>query len=218
MFHFFNVFDLALWAGAFLISLAFHEAAHAFVAYRLGDPTAKIEGRLTLDPFKHIDVFGILAIFIMHFGWGKPVPVNPSYFKNPRRDNALVALAGPMTNLLLCAFGILLSSILLIAFPILSDGALAQFLSVFIWINALLGFFNLIPLPPLDGGSILLGILPRSLVPPVDSFLRQHGIVLFFSLLAVDLFFGIPIITGPISICAELFMRTIAFGIQLLFQ
>ncbi|QQS58884.1 site-2 protease family protein [Candidatus Peregrinibacteria bacterium] len=202
----FNVLNIALIAGAFLVSLGFHEAAHAFVAYRLGDPTAKIEGRLTLNPFAHIDIFGALAIFIVNFGWGKPVPVNPAFFSNPRRDNALVALAGPSTNLVLCTIGIFLFGALQTFLPVLSGGALHKFLLVFITINASLAFFNLIPLPPLDGGSVLLGILPESLVPTVSDFLGRHGVVLFFSLLAVDLFLDIHIITGPVIFLTDLFI------------
>ena len=191
--------DILILILAFLLSLSFHESAHAFAAHYLGDSTAKDAGRLTLNPIAHIDPFGALAILLVHFGWGKPVPVNPSNFSNPRRDNALVAFAGPASNFTLAfvSMGILL---LLSRF---SFGSLTSFFQILVELNLLLGLFNLIPLPPLDGGSVLLGILPKKIVPTVSNLLGNHGSILFFTLLAINLFFNIPIFTAPISFLAE---------------
>ncbi len=192
-------FDILLIVFAFLISLSFHEAAHAFAAHYLGDSTAKHAGRLTLNPMAHIDLFGALAILLIHFGWGKPVPVNPRNFSHPRRDNALVAFAGPLSNFIL-AF--LATGIVMLLGGFLSEFFLS-FFQTLVWLNLFLGFFNLIPLPPLDGGAVLLGILPKKIVPLVSDFLENHGAVLFFTLLATDLFFHIPIFTGPVGFLAE---------------
>ena len=134
----------------FIPALIIHEFSHAYVAYKLGDPTPKAMGRLTLNPLAHLDLVGTLAIFLIGFGWAKPVPINPYNFKNIRRDTALVSLAGPGANFILAIIG------LFILYLIGNN----WFLEPFILINIVLGTFNLIPLGPLDGFKILSGILP----------------------------------------------------------
>lgn len=153
-------------ALAFIISLVaaitIHEAAHALVAYRLGDPTAKIAGRLTLDPRSHLDPIGTLALLIVGFGWGKPTPFDPFNLRNVKRDSALISVAGAASNFLL-AFA--LSLPYLIAYFThnlnLAIADIYQVLSTAIWINIILGVFNLIPVAPLDGFKVLAGLLPR---------------------------------------------------------
>ena len=135
--------------GGLIIALAFHEAAHAFVAYKLGDSTAKMAGRLTINPLKHLDPFGTLALIFFRFGWGKPVPVNPRNFKNPAVGNLLVALAGPATNILIA---LVLGGITILLPP---NSLLTLVISTVVYINILLAFFNLLPIPPLDGSKIL---------------------------------------------------------------
>lgn len=135
--------------GGLIIALAFHEAAHAFVAYKLGDSTAKMAGRLTVNPLKHLDPFGTLALIFFRFGWGKPVPVNPRNFKNPAVGNFLVALAGPATNILIA---LVLGGITFLLPP---NSLLTLVISTVVYINILLAFFNLLPIPPLDGSKIL---------------------------------------------------------------
>lgn len=131
-----------------LISLTIHEAAHAYAAFKLGDDTAKNEGRLTLNPLAHLDPIGTLALIFFRIGWGKPVPVNPNNFKNPPLHNFFVALSGPLSNLALS----LIAAILL---RIFSQSDLAtSFLSLFIVLNTFLMIFNLLPIPPLDGSKI----------------------------------------------------------------
>ena len=153
-----------------LIALTFHEFAHGYMAYKLGDPTAKNFGRLTLNPLKHLDPIGTICMIFFHFGWAKPVPINSRYFKKPRRDMALTAAAGPIMNFILAFFGVLVCRILtkiFVAFPAQSNfvyyiqyAALTLF-SYFHMLNLSLGVFNLIPIPPLDGSRIFYIFLPQ---------------------------------------------------------
>ncbi len=150
-----------------LLAVTFHELAHGWVAYKLGDPTAKEAGRLTLNPIKHLDVLGTIVFFVTRMiGWAKPVPVNPFNFRNPKRDMAWVAVAGPAMNILLAVgFTILLKVLLLIPLNPTSSLVrvfmpLALMFKAGIIINVGLAIFNIIPIPPLDGSKILEGVLP----------------------------------------------------------
>jgi Zn-dependent protease len=140
-----------------LISVSVHEYCHALTAYKLGDPTAKYLKRLTLDPRAHIDPVGAVFLLLVGFGWGKPVPFNPINLKNPKRDSALIALAGPFSNFVLAVF----MTILIKIFG--SGGLVGGFLYLGVFYNLFLGFFNLLPFGPLDGFKIVLGFLPNSL-------------------------------------------------------
>ena len=153
-----------------LLAVILHEVAHGYVAEKFGDPTARLLGRLNLNPIRHLDPIGTLAVFVFGFGWARPVPVNAGNFRHPRRDMIWVALAGPLTNLALAV----ISAIFLKGLSLLELTALGSseyFLQVVmplrmmagfsLYINALLGVFNLVPVPPLDGGRILTGILPE---------------------------------------------------------
>jgi Zn-dependent protease len=168
------VFEIAVWLVPLVIAIVFHEVAHGLVARRLGDPTAAEAGRLTFNPIKHVDPFGTvilpLLLAVTHagaiFGWAKPVPVNYSRLTHPRRDMILVALAGPGMNFVLAVIG----AIVLAATLLLSGGAktfattlIAANALNFVLINIFLGVFNLIPVPPFDGGHVVEGLLPRSL-------------------------------------------------------
>lgn len=158
-----NIQDLIIQIPVFLFALTIHEYSHGYVAMLCGDQTAKMEGRLTLNPLKHLDPLGTLAIFLIHFGWAKPVPVDPRNFRNPHRDMILVSLAGPMSNLATMVAS--LFALILIAYfgqglpPFLAQPIIAM-LSVSIWINSILAIFNMIPIPPLDGSKVLMGLLP----------------------------------------------------------
>ncbi len=169
---------------ALLITLTVHEASHALVAYYLGDPTAKLKGRLTLNPIPHLDLMGSLIFLVTQtIGWAKPVPVNPGNFKTPVRDSALTALAGPMSNFIF-AF--------VIALPLKYLGSyMPEALSLFLWmlfhVNVLLGIFNLFPFPPLDGSKILGLIIPRRWYAKYDNYL-ENGVKYFVAIILIDSF------------------------------
>ena len=144
----------------FLI-LPIHEMAHGFVAYKLGDPTAKNLGRLTINPFAHIDYIGAALILVFGFGYAKPVPVNPFYFKRPKRDMALTALAGPVSNILVALVALILYRVFFkFTYGTALGSVILSFLSFFITTNIHLAVFNLIPIPPLDGSRIVAWLLP----------------------------------------------------------
>ena len=149
-------------APAALIAIIFHEVSHGLMSYWLGDPTPKVEGRLTLNPMKHLDPIGTLCLIVFKFGWAKPVRVNPRYYKNPKWGMALVGLAGPLANYL-TAFLAGLFCILMIRFAPATQltEIVCTFLMYVIMINVGLGTFNLIPIPPLDGSKIVGAILPE---------------------------------------------------------
>lgn len=137
------------------VAIIFHELAHGLMAYILGDDTAKKAGRLSLNPLKHIDLIGFVFLLLFRFGWAKPVPVNPFNFKNRKRDTILVSLAGPFTNFLIAIIVSFMLVFVKIRNPILLD-----ILIITLWYNIMLGVFNLLPFPPLDGSKILASLLP----------------------------------------------------------
>ena len=148
---------LLFWATCIVLGITVHEAAHCWTSTKLGDPTPGLAGRVTLDPLAHLDPLGTLLIFLIGFGWGKPSPFNPTYFKHYKRDTATVAIAGPTSNILfLLAAALLLKISVTFGLPSLWD----RFLAVAIEANLLLAVFNLIPIPPLDGSKLIYAILP----------------------------------------------------------
>lgn len=166
-----------LLAGALIVSICIHEFSHALAAYKLGDPTAKYLGRLTLNPKAHLDPVGTLFLLFVGFGWGKPVPFNPLNLKNPKRDAALISLAGPASNFILAV-------ILSLPFKYLGINSLTGvFLGLTILYNLTLGFFNLIPFGPLDGNKIVYGFLPYNLSVQWEDFQRYGTYILMFLVL-----------------------------------
>ncbi len=206
-----DVINKILFAGPpILIALTFHEYAHAYVANRLGDPTARLMGRLTLNPLKHLDPFGTILLFIANFGWAKPVPVDPSHFKNPPRDMLWVALAGPVSNVILAAaFSAIyrMNAAGLLQFPE-GSGFFISMLRYAIFINLVLAFFNLIPIQPLDGSKILYGLLSPEAARGYARFESYGpfvliGLIIFGQVAGVSIFWRI--IGPPVELFAWLF-------------
>ena len=188
------IINLLLTIPVVLMALSFHEAAHALIAYKLGDRTAYNLGRVTMNPIKHLDPFGFLCMLLVGFGWAKPVPINTRYFKNPKRDMAICGLAGPIANLLLALIFAALfkgTSILFasITYPnetvFIMAWLFREFLSMGIILNVGLAVFNLLPIPPLDGSRLLTAVLPWRLA----SKLVQYERVISLGLMVL-LFFG----------------------------
>ena len=176
--------QIIILAPPLLFSLTIHEYAHGYVAYQLGDPTAFNQGRLTLNPLKHLDPMGVLCFFILKIGWAKPIPVNPSYFKNPRKDLLWVSLAGPGINVVAVLGSALLVKLFTLFVhlgPAFIMMPIMQMLVMSVWINCILAVFNLVPIPPLDGSKILLGMLPPDLAK-VYARLEPYGFIILLGL------------------------------------
>ena len=181
-----------------VMALSAHESAHGYAAYKLGDPTARSLGRITLNPVKHFDLFGFLSMLVFHIGWAKPVPINARYFKNPRRDFAIVGAAGPLSNVALALIHLLILRLVMLfstnAFKngMLTEGLGLAILSVVVYIlymgvamNVILAIFNLIPVPPFDGSRIFYAFLPPKWyfgVMKYERYIMIGCILLFFAL------------------------------------
>ena len=185
----FDVSFFILTLPILLVVITVHEFSHALVADRLGDPTPRLAGRLTLNPVAHIDPIGFLMLIVVRFGWAKPVPINPYNFRNPRSGALLVSLAGPVANFLFAW----IVAIILRTVPIGSD-LLAQIMSYTIFINLALGVFNLIPIPPLDGSHVLEFFLPPHRYEIMQQ-LEQYG----FIILILIIFAGQPLLFAVID-------------------
>jgi len=201
MFDFPSIQELAIRIPVFLLALTIHEYAHGWVADRLGDQTARLQGRLSLNPLAHLDPIGTIAIVLIGFGWARPVPVDVRYLRKPRRDMMLIAAAGPVSNLVMAALAAFASRMI-------PWGALGMewawvilplrvMLYMGVGVNVLLAVFNLLPIPPLDGSRVLSGLLPlRQAIS--YSRLEPYGFLLIFVLFftgIMDPVFGVAIRT-----------------------
>lgn len=169
---------------ALVVAISIHEAAHAFAAYKLGDSTAKLQGRLTLNPLAHLDIAGTIMLFIAGFGWGKPVPVNPYNFKNPVKDQALVSFAGPLSNFIAA----LVFSVPLNYLGESMPSWLFVGLATIVDLNIILGIFNLLPFPPLDGSKIFAIFVPKKYQAKYFEVLKRSQVGFLIFILA-DIFF-----------------------------
>lgn len=194
---------------AFVFTIIIHEVSHGFVADRLGDPTARLSGRLTLNPIPHIDIYGsvLLPIFLIlvHspflFGWAKPVPIDPYNLKNPKKDAAAIALAGPLSN-------ILIATILALVYRFVQVQTVSGVILQVIAFNVALAVFNLLPIGPLDGSKILVGLLPNREAHEFDMFMNRYGLML--------LVFSIFPVFGGISLVSYVLYPIISIVLNLL--
>ena len=210
-----------------LLAVTLHEVAHGFIADKFGDPTARLLGRLTLNPIKHLDPIGTIALLVFGFGWARPVPVNPNNLRRAQKDMIWVSLAGPTANLLLALFSALLLRVIVYTAAMLPEGSqilplinpIGLMAAFGLYINIILCLFNLLPIPPLDGGRVLMGILPEK----QSQILRR--IEPFGMLLIVFLIFGTsiwkttlgPAIHSVVSMMAGPHMDVVEQTMRLLF-
>ena len=211
------LFKLSVMLVPGMLAIVCHEVSHGYIAWRYGDPTAKMMGRLTLNPIKHIDIFGTLMIFIVGIGWAKPVPVVSENLRNPKRDMIWVAAAGPITNIILATISaFLLRGLVSIGNPAGSDSSLSMLieplvmmLAFSVYINLLLAIFNMIPVPPLDGGRVLAGLLPYRQASVLARIEPYGMIIIIFLVFFTNIFsyvispllnVGVNLLAGPQSV------------------
>ena len=181
--------DLFYSIPAVLIAIITHEWAHGFISYVLGDPNPKHDGRLSLNPLKHLDLVGTICLLVFHFGWAKPVQVNPNYYKNQKLGMVLTALAGPVMNFLIAIIAVAIV-LFLVTTTTSTTGITYYLLNVFKYtaiISIGLGVFNLIPIPPLDGSKVLFSFLPESVYFSYMKY-ERYGMLILFALLAFGFF------------------------------
>ena len=196
----------------FLITITVHEVAHAYVAWRLGDPTARAMGRITFNPLRHLDPFGFIMLMVLGFGWAKPVPINPRNFRNERAGMAMSALAGPASNILMCIAGVIIFHLIFrVAYAMENFNmviiAALTFFYQFAMLNVWFATFNMIPIPPLDGSRIINYFLPPRL-SYYYSYVERYGVIILMVLMYSGIFArriypGFPdLLFGPLSTVA----------------
>jgi len=184
--------QIAIMLPALIFAFTIHEISHGLMAYLLGDATAKRDGRLSLNPIRHIDPLGLIFILFAGFGWAKPVMVNPNNLKNPKVDMALISIAGPISNFIMAFLAVMLMyPFLVLNLPMY----VIQVLSAFITLNIVLGVFNLLPVPPLDGSKVVAGLLPDALYERLPQFSR-YGMVILLLLMVTGV---LADVIGPIT-------------------
>lgn len=216
--------QLVLLLPIMLFAISLHETAHGFVAWKLGDPTARNLGRLTLNPIKHIDPVGFIVLLLFGFGWAKPVPINARYFKNPKWGFALTAIAGPLTNFLLGIVNAMLCGVFAVIYEVkAASGSTGMALSILFWtaiffqlaahLNFVYSVFNMIPVPPYDGSRLLFAFLPQRTYFSIMRYERQ----IMLGLLALLVVSSYLLPVSPFSWVADkltlLFAEPVARGV-----
>ncbi|MBO8131483.1 MAG: site-2 protease family protein [Candidatus Marinimicrobia bacterium] len=205
-----NLQEIILLIPPILLALTFHEYMHGYVAYKLGDPTPKMAGRLSLNPLIHLDPLGTIMLFIVRFGWARPVPVNPSYFRDPKRGMLYTSLAGPSANMVIALLSGLFLRILRGGFleflpdQILKPIAIMTILSI--QINVALAIFNLLPIPPLDGSKIFFSLLPKRYEEVAFKY-ERYGSIILFGIIMISWGTGISIFGAIIYPFVDFFTR-----------
>ena len=214
------IISLLFWILAFVVAITIHETAHAWMADKLGDPTPRAMGRLSLNPMVHYDKVGTTLLLVLvvlravgvpviPFGWAKPVQFDPYNLKNPRRDAALISLAGPFSNI---ALAILLSILVrFVASPFSPLSFIYIIMEPLIILNIVLAIFNLLPIHPLDGGKVLVGLLPKKEAYEADLFMKRYGLIILF-LLIFPAFGGVSPIFLVISPIINFFLGVLIPG------
>ena len=180
--------DMLLAVVPALICITLHELSHGFVAYKLGDNTAKNMGRLTLNPIMHIDIFGLIMMVVLKFGWAKPVPVNMRNFKNPKRDMAITALAGPLSNVLICCVVLFIYGLVYLPCNLAGTefaGSLLYAVYITAYLSIALAIFNILPIPPLDGSKVLFSLMSDESYMKLMRY-ERYGMLLLLVLIVTD--------------------------------
>lgn len=212
----FDIQHFIITISVLIMAITIHEFSHAFVSDRLGDPTPRREGRLSLLPPDHLDLFGTIMMIVstisgFGIGWGKPVHTDPSNFRNPRRDMGISALAGPVSNLLQAVVFAFILRVAISTSP--PSGPVLQFLLVGVVINLSLAFFNLIPIAPLDGSWVLTALLPKQMAIAYRSWMISYGPLIFLAI--IFLFRGLigKIIGPPVLFCLHILLPSLTPGL-----
>ena len=200
-----NPISLIITAISLIIAITIHEFSHALAADRLGDPTPRSQNRLSLNPLRHLDPMGTIMLILFHFGWGKPVQIDPYNLRNPRRDELIISLSGPLSNLILAT---LLA--LTINFLPQTDFSFAL-ISTTIQFNVILAIFNLVPIPPLDGSKILINLLPSDKSIEWEKALNQYGPFILLAMIFLRLPNGGTIISIIISPMIIFILKILSF-------
>lgn len=199
--------DMLLAVIPALICITLHELSHGFVAYKLGDNTAKNMGRLTLNPIKHIDIFGLIMMVVFKFGWAKPVPVNMRNFKNPKHDMAITALAGPLSNVLICCVVLFIYGMVYLPCNLAGTefaGSLLYAVYITAYLSIALAIFNIIPIPPLDGSKVLFSLMSDEGYMKLMRY-ERYGMLLLLALIVTDVL-GNPLYAATEFVFDKLFI------------